>query len=181
MAVLCDKLGIFKAFQTLLSAVVIAREVLLQCLLISTWDLRRALLGLAGLAPSRAALLWLAAAAPGWAAGTASTPRVQQLPHLCPRFCWHPEKRAERQVWMEQTAWGVAQLLLSWFTRQSINSFLPLPAFNTGCFCLHPGIFRVGEIRRKQPSVFHDPQQKLHDELVTEEHSALTSVALFLI
>ncbi|KAF2975739.1 hypothetical protein EK904_014053 [Melospiza melodia maxima] len=43
------------------------------------------------------------------------------------------------------------------------------------------GIFCIGEIRRKQPSVFHDPQQKLHDELVTEEHLALTAMALFLI
>lgn len=29
------------------------------------------------------------------------------------------------------------------------------------------GVLRLGALRRQQPSLLHDPQQKLHDELVT--------------
>lgn len=68
---------------------------------------------------------------------------------------------------------GSPRALTDLFLIKIINNFF--------FFLPQTGIFCIGEIRRKQPSVFHDPQQKLHDELVTEEHLALTAMALFLI
>lgn len=76
----------------------------------------------------------------------------------------------------------MGQLLLSLLPETINGLFLAIiKIIKKVFFCFQTGIFCIGEIRRKQPSVFHDSQQKLHDELVTEEHLALTAMALFLI
>lgn len=170
-----DKRGICRLFQTLLSATVIAMEVLLRARyeVVGIWAV---MFGLTGPDPSWAGLLPLWATSPGWApclhsAPTAFLPRLPRSPEEMSRqWGLGGGSCAERGF---PRPWEFINHF--WSSQKIINihrGFFPRP---------QTGIFRVGQIRRKQPSVFHDPQQKLHDELVTEEPLALTFVALFLI